>query len=284
MKTQRSRFAPPALLVGLVLTQCGCVSVDVRLSHFISPDRGPRTAALARGYAVQDLVIHRGDRLIGITHAHHPQSRAIVVFCGGNDFHRSIEGGEALEALARDADVLLFDYPGHGQSTGAPAAAVILETALAVYDYATSLETSAGKKRVLYGFSLGGMVAAQVARNRGVDGLILEASAPNAESWARSQIPWYAKPLVTPRIEPELAAVDTPAALRHFHGQVLVLTSKADRQAPAGLSARMHRQLQRAGVHTQLVQFKRARHGDIPYAPEFSSVVHGFIGRLKETR
>ncbi len=286
MKTENERLplAPLIMLIGVVFTQSGCVSVDVRLSQFISPDRGPRTAALARGYAVQDLVIHRGDRLIGITHAHHPQSRAVIVFCGGEGFHRSIEGGEALEALARDADVLLFDYPGYGDSTGTPAPAVILETALAVYDYAASLETSAGKRRVLYGFSLGGMVAAQVARNRAADGLILEASAPNAESWARSQIPWYAKPLVTPRIEPELAAVDTLSALRQFRGEVLVLTSKADRQAPAALSSRMHRQLQRAGVNAQLVRFERASHGSIPYAPEFTSVVHGFISRLKESR
>jgi pimeloyl-ACP methyl ester carboxylesterase len=284
IQEKRLRFARLAMLLSVAFMQGGCVSVDVRLSHFISPDRGPRTAALARGYAVQDLVIHRGDRLIGITHAHHPQSRAIVVFCGSDDFHRSIDGGEALEALARDADVLLFDYPGYGESTGTPTAAVILETALAVYDYAASLETSAGKKRVLYGFSLGGMVAAQVARNRAADGIVLEASAPNAESWARSQIPWYARPLVTPRIEPELAAVDTLTALRQFRGQVLVLTSKADRQAPAALSEQMHRQLQRAGVHTQLVRFERAAHGSIPYAPEFTSVVHGFIGRVKESR
>ena len=45
-----------------------CLSVDVRLESFMTPDRGPRTAALPRGYAVQDLIIHRGDRLIGITH------------------------------------------------------------------------------------------------------------------------------------------------------------------------------------------------------------------------
>ncbi len=87
------------------------MTVDVKLSNFMSPDRGPRTAALAPGYAVQDLVLHRGDRAIGITHAHHPQSRALIVFCGGDQFRRSIEGGEALEVLARDADVILFDYP-----------------------------------------------------------------------------------------------------------------------------------------------------------------------------
>ena len=45
--------------------------------------------------------------------------------------------GDALEALARGADVLLFDYPGYGDSTGTPTAALILESALAVYDWVT---------------------------------------------------------------------------------------------------------------------------------------------------
>ena len=278
---EHPQLTPIVVLLGIALTQCACVSVDVGLANFMSPDRGPRTAALARGYAVQDLVIHRGDRLIGITHAHHPQSRAVIVFCGGDTFHRSIEGGEALETLARNADVMLFDYPGYGESTGTPTAAVIVENALAVYDYTVALETSAGKKRVLYGFSLGGMVAAQVARDRGVDGLILEATAPSVEAWARSQIPWYAKPLVNPRIEPALASVDTLVALRHFGGDVLILSSRSDRQAPATLSARIDRELRRSGVRSQLVHFPQARHGDIAHTPEFGPALSAFLNRVR---
>jgi pimeloyl-ACP methyl ester carboxylesterase len=137
---------------------------------------------------------------------------------------------------------------------------------------------------VLYGFSLGGMVAAQVARDRAVDGLVLEATAPNAESWARSQIPWYAKPLVTPRIETGLASVDALTALRHFQGEVLVLSSRGDRQAPPALSTQMHQRLLRAGVKAEQVQFTRAAHGAIPHTPEFGPVLRGFLTRLKEPR
>ena len=268
-------------MLGIALTQCACVSVDVRLASFMSPDRSPGTAVLGRGYAVQDLIIHRGDRLIGITHAHHAESRAIIVFCGGDTFHRSIEGGEALEALARNADVVLFDYPGYGESTGTPTAAAVVENALAVYDYAVALETSAGKKRVIYGFSLGGMVAAQIARDRSADGLILEATAPSVAAWARSQIPWYAKPLVNPRIEPALASVDTLVALRHFSGDVLVLAGQSDRQAPAALSTQIDRELRRAGVRSQLLQFPQARHGGIAHAPEFGPALSAFLDRVK---
>jgi pimeloyl-ACP methyl ester carboxylesterase len=278
----RFRFGSLAALLGIVLTPCGCVTVDVGLANLMTADRAPRTAVLAKGYAVQDLVIHRGDRLIGITHAHHPQSQAIIVFCGGDSFHRSIEGAEALEALARNADVLLFDYPGYGESTGTPNAALILENALAVYDYAVALQASAGKKRVLYGFSLGGMVAAQIAGRRPVDGLVLESTAPSAEAWARSQIPWYAKPLVKPQIEPGLASIDSLVSLRHFAGDVLLLASPSDRRVPAELSVRMYRELRRAGVRTALVQFEKIGHGSIPHSPEYGSVLTEFLNRVKD--
>jgi pimeloyl-ACP methyl ester carboxylesterase len=274
-------LARAAALSGLCLMSGACVSLDVRMSTFMAPDRGPRSAVIARGYSVQDLVIHRADQLIGITHAHHPQSHAVIVFFGGNDFHRSIEGGEALEVLARDADVLLFDYPGYGESTGAPTPAAILETALAIYDYASSLETSNGKKRLLYGFSLGGMVAAQVARDRPVDALVLEATATNVESWARSRVPWYARPLVSFDIEPQLAAIDSFAALREFRGDVLILASKADVQAPASLSEELHGQLRQAGVSSELVLFKKAAHGRIPHTPEFVPVFRQFVSRRR---
>ena len=284
MGTQMSSLLPLLAILCGCLAQCGCMSVTVRLSNFMSPDRAPRSATLPRGYAVQDLVIHRGERAIGITHAHHPDSRSVVIFCGGDKFHRSIDGGEALESLALGADVVLFDYPGYGDSTGAPTRAALLDTALAVYDYTDTLQTSAGKKRVLYGFSLGGLVAAQVAHDRAADGLVLEATAPNAESWARSRIPWFMKPLVTPRIDPDLADIDAPAALARFRGQVLLLTSRADRQAPESLSAQMFKRLSQSGIRTQLVVFAHAPHGEINQSRAFAPVFRQFLEQLQEPR
>ncbi|HVY81776.1 MAG TPA: alpha/beta fold hydrolase [Steroidobacteraceae bacterium] len=269
-------------LIALCFAQSGCMTADVRLANFMSRDRAPRTAMLPRGYAVQDLVIHRGDRAIGMTHAHHPASRSVVIFCGGDTFHRSIDGAEALESLALGADVVLFDYPGYGDSSGSPTPASLIETALAVYDYVDALQTSAGKKRVLYGFSLGGLVAARVARERAADGLVLEATAANAMSWARSRIPWYLKPLVRPRVEPALADVDTPSALAKFRGLVLVLGSRADRHAPEALSREIFKKLVRQGVATSLVVFARAAHGEINHSKAFAPVFRHFLESLQE--
>lgn len=282
--TTRSRLGLVLLLTAAVVAQAGCVSVDVRLADLMSADRAPRSALLPRGYAVQDLVIQRGGQRIGLTHAHHPKSTAVVVFCGGNQFHRSISGGEVLQALARGADVVLFDYPGYGESTGTPTPAQILSTALAVYDYADGLVTSADKKRVLYGFSLGGLVAASVARVRRVDGVVLEATAANAARWARSQIPWVLKPFVATRVEPALSHVDAVAALANFHGNVLVLAGGADRQVPPALAVHLDRALRRAGVNVQLVEFPGARHGEIAQQPEFDRVFHRFLNHMQEAQ
>lgn len=269
----------PAL--ALALAPGGCVNVNVALPNLMSADRSPRTAVLAQGYTVQELIIHRDDRLVGVTYAHHPQSRFVILFCGGNTFHRSIEGGEALETLAHDADVVLFDYPGYGDSSGPATPDLVLGDALAVYDYVMAMESSAGRKRVVYGFSLGGMVAAQLAGQRAVDGLVLEATAPDVEAWVQSQIPWYAKPIVRARIDPSLASINTFAALRSFGGEVLVMSSPTDERAPESLSVGMDREFRRMGLHTTFVQFADAAHGAIPRSPEYGAVLTEFLDRVK---
>ena len=121
----RLRFIPFAVL----LTLAGC-DVNFRLSSLMTPDRPTRNAMLPQGYVVQGVIIHRGDQPIGVTSAHNPQNSVVILFCGDNDFHRSIEGGDN-----------------------------VMNDTLAVYDYAMALESSARKKRVVYGFSLVGMMA-----------------------------------------------------------------------------------------------------------------------------
>jgi len=283
--THGSALVPALTAVGLCLAQCGCVAVNVRLADFMQADHPPQSAALPRGYSVQNVLIHRGDRQIGITHAHHPGSRVVIVYCGGDVFHRALHGGRVLQALTLggEADVILFDYPGYGETSGSPTAAALLETAYAVYDYAITLHTSGSKKHVIYGFSLGGMLAAQIARDRRVQGLVLEATWPTVEQWARSQIPLWAKPFIRPRVEPVLAGVNSTRSLAAFGGKVLVLAGDADQQAPAKLSAYMYRELRAAGVHARY-EVLSAQHGQIMSKPEFSRLMRSFLAELEASR
>lgn len=276
-------FPKSYLAAAMGILCAGCAHLDVRLESFMSPDNGPRTAQLAPGYSIEDHVLRQGDRSIGITYARHPRSKAVILYCGGDAFHRSLEGGLALRALALEADVVLFDYPGYGDTTGTPGTAAILDTAVAVYDHVFSLWTTTGKKRVLYGFSMGGMVVAQLSQDRHADGVVLEATTPSVRAWARSRIPWPVRPLVRVRVEPQLAGLDTAAALDLFRGKVLLLTSRSDEIVPAKLTFEIERRLLLTRRDVRLVELPSCRHGAVMRSPAFPSLIRTFLSSVKVT-
>lgn len=239
-----------------------------------------QTASLSEGYVIETHVLRRNGQTIGITYARHPRSRTVILYCGGSAFHRSLEGAIPLQTLARGADVALFDYPGYGESTGQPNAEAVLDAAVAAYDHVFSLDAARGKKRVLYGFSLGGMVVAQLALDRHADAVILEATAHTVSGWARSRIPVWARPLVRVRVEPQIATLDTAAALDHFPGRIAVLASRADRVVPISQSFEIVRRLERTRRDVRLLEFDGRRHGDIMGDLAFSARLSDFLDRV----
>jgi len=273
-----SRFLLP---IALCAIQSACAHLDVKLANFMTPDQSARNATLPAGYVVENRIISHGSQSIGVTYARHPGSQSTIFFCGGDVFHRSVEGGEALAALALNADVVLFDYPGYGDTTGAPSTESILDTATAVYDYIFNLDTAAAKKRVLYGFSLGGMVAAHLAQDRRADGLVLEATPPTVAQWAKSRIPMALKPVVKVRIESQLAGINSVAALEQFPGKLLILASRADEIVPARLSFAMERRLKRARRDVRLVEFPDRRHGTIVRSPAYAATLRNFLEHVR---
>jgi len=271
------KFSVPLAL----LASSGCAHLDVELATFMTPDHGTRSAKLPAGYIVENYVLAQGTQSIGVTHARHPHSGTVVLFCGGDTFHRSIEGGAVLEALTLDADVVLFDYPGYGDTTGKPGTETILDTATAVYDHIFSRDAAAGKRRVVYGFSLGGMVAAHLVQDRRADGLVLEATPTTVADWARSRIPLALKPVVKARIEPQLSGIDSVAALEQFPGKVLLLASRADEIVPARLSFEMERRLKQAHRDVRLIEFPERRHGAIVGSPAYAATLRNFFERVR---
>jgi pimeloyl-ACP methyl ester carboxylesterase len=270
-----------AAMLSCCAVTVGCAHVDVKLSSFMAPDHGVASARLPPGYAIENHVLRRSGATIGVTHAHRTGNRVLVLYCGGSGFHRSIEGAIPLRALALNADVVEFDYPGYGDSSGTPSTESVLDTAVSVYDHIVALPIAAGRKRLLYGFSLGGMVVAQLAQDRHADALVLEATAPSVRSWARSRVPWALRPLVKVRVEPQIATLNCVTALDHFQGRMLILASRADEVVPACSSFRMAQSLRRAGRNVQLVEFDGRRHGSIMRDPAFAGRFSDFVDRVE---
>lgn len=114
-----------------------------------------------------------------------PRSSAVLLWChgnAGNVTHRL----ENLRALYQTGlSVLLFDYRGYGRSEGRPSEQGLYRDALAAYDHLVTHQHIDSERLVLFGRSLGGAVAGELAVRRRAAGLILESTFPSVEAVAR---------------------------------------------------------------------------------------------------
>lgn len=96
--------------------------------------------------------------------------RTLVLGFGGNAWNGE-DVATYLHGVFPSADVVAFHYRGYRPSTGSPSAEALMEDAPQVYDFAVARVRP--ERTVAVGFSIGSAVAASLARERPVDGLIL---------------------------------------------------------------------------------------------------------------
>jgi fermentation-respiration switch protein FrsA (DUF1100 family) len=87
-------------------------------------------------------------------------------------------------------NVLMFDYRGYGRSEGLPDEEGIYRDGRAAFDYALNLPNVDPKRIFLWGTSLGGAVAVDVALNKKAAGLILESTFTSAVDVASVHYPF----------------------------------------------------------------------------------------------
>ena len=106
---------------------------------------------------------------------------------GGNISHRS----ELMRRLLRTGfNVLMYDYRGYGKSEGSPDEQGVYNDGRAAFDYALTLHGVDPKRIVLWGTSLGGAVAIDIATQRPAAALILESTFSSGKDLARVFYPF----------------------------------------------------------------------------------------------
>lgn len=205
--------------------------------------------------------------------------RPLIVFCGGNASTRQNSGFVYSAISLPYGDVLLFDYPGSGE-TGGVASAETFEGLL------TGLiplieEKAKGRSLVVWGHSLGGFVCSELTeRVPGVDGVVLEATARNAEEVAAALKPWFLGPFLQTRVKPSLASYDNVDALKAFDGPILVLGAENDQTLPVRLSRSLQAALAAIGRKSTYVEIPDSGHNSLAAAPEFAPAVAAFFARV----
>jgi fermentation-respiration switch protein FrsA (DUF1100 family) len=176
------------LLLGLALLN-GCMYLRQPSMIFFPHTTLGQTPA-EWGMAYEDLFLDTEDgvHLHGWYIPYHGSKQTLLFFHGnaGNISHR----GASVEIFHRlGLNVFIFDYRGYGQSQGDPDEDGLYKDARAAWHYLTHERGLEQKDIILFGRSLGGAVAAELATETQPGGLILESTFSSARDMANALLP-----------------------------------------------------------------------------------------------
>jgi pimeloyl-ACP methyl ester carboxylesterase len=201
-----------------------------------------------------------GERLQGLRispAAGSSRQRTIVLAFGGNAWNAE-EMALYLHERLPEAEIVAFHYRGYRPSTGRPSAAALLEDAPLLYD--CMIKPMLPAKVVVVGFSLGSGVAAHLARERSVDGVILVTPFDTLEQLARQHYGWLPIKLL---LRHHMSPLED---LREVTAPVVLIAGERDTIIPGERTAPL-----RKAARTLIIDktMPGAGHNDIYSNPEF---------------
>jgi fermentation-respiration switch protein FrsA (DUF1100 family) len=119
----------------------------------------------------------------------HQNPLATLLFCHGNAGNVSHRLENVYHLLRTGFQVLLFDYRGYGHSSGRPSEEGLYRDAAAAWEHLAAREDTASAPRIIFGRSLGGAVAVELATQVKADGLIIESTFTSIRTLARLVFP-----------------------------------------------------------------------------------------------
>jgi fermentation-respiration switch protein FrsA (DUF1100 family) len=112
-------------------------------------------------------------------------AQATLLFCHGNAGNVSHRLDNVSRLLQAGFQVLLFDYRGYGHSTGRPSEEGLYRDAVSAWTHLVERADTASAPRIIFGRSLGGAVAIELATRVQADGLIVESTFTSIRTLAR---------------------------------------------------------------------------------------------------
>lgn len=98
-------------------------------------------------------------------------------------------------------NVFIFDYRGYGKSEGVPSEKGMYKDAVAAYEYLIKRSDIDAKRLAVYGASLGGAVAVDLASNHPLAVMILDSTFSSAEDMARHIFPFVPAFLIRTKLD-----------------------------------------------------------------------------------
>jgi len=181
-----------------------------------------------------------------------------IVFAFGGNAWNADDMAIYLHERLPEAEIVAFHYRGYRPSTGRPSAAALLEDAPLLYDCMMTPLLPA--KVVVVGFSIGSGVAAHLARERSIEGVILVTPFHTLEQLARQHYGWLPIKLL---LRHHMSPLED---LREVTAPVVLIAGERDTIIPGQRTAPL-----RKAARTLIMEktIPGAGHNDIYSNPQF---------------
>jgi len=162
------------------------------------------------------------------------KSKAAILFLHGNrhNITRFYDHYALFEKLGLSC--LAFDYPGYGESAGSPSEQALYASARAARSFLVEQLNYAPKNIALYGCSLGGSIATELASHSEVGCVITESTFTNSHDIGQFLYPYLPITGFLPlrfRNDANLATIKAPKLL--IHGE-------RDERVPVSMAQKLH--------------------------------------------
>ncbi|VAW94397.1 Hydrolase, alpha/beta fold family [hydrothermal vent metagenome] len=198
-------------------------------------------------------------------------SRQVVLFFhgnGGNISHRE----DSLKIFNQlGLNVLIIDYRGYGLSEGSITESGIYLDAMAAWQYLLNQHDYSGKDIIVFGRSLGGAVATQLASQVQPRALIIESSFSSIKDMASRILPFISK-LIYLRYD-----FNTESSIKQVRVPVLVMHSLDDDIIPFQLGIKIFKAANEPKEFYKLQG--NHNNGFMESMPEYQQTIKQFLGR-----
>ena len=240
-----------------------------RFMYFPDPVRTP-PASTGLSH-VSEIVIPTpdGEKLIAWYGKARP-GQPTLLYLHGNGGSLALRSGTMQTYLEHGRGMLMMAYRGFSGSTGSPSEAANVADAKLAYETLIRFGIKPSDI-ILYGESLGTGVAIQVAKEKKVEGLILDAPYTSILELASAQFPWLPVSLLLKDRYESLAYI------RDIHVPIYIMHGDADEIVPVEMGRRL---FAAANEPKEMKIIHGGRHV-IHDGPTFE-YVNGWIDRLRE--
>ena len=233
------QLAFPLLLSGATLATLELGRRIFRHMQLLCPESKPVKTWDPADYGLQrhrvdEMWIETDDgELLHAWYCHADKPIASALYCHGNTGNITKFADVMKHFVAAGINVLLFDYRGFGRSSGVATLHGVVDDGVCAARFHEKIRPK-GVPSILYGYSLGGAIAAQVIRHHSFDGFVLQSTFTTLPEIARTAFPKVPIHLFAGRI------FDTLAVVRSLKIPFLVLHGTSDETCPCWMGHKLY--------------------------------------------